>query len=100
MEVKRTKIGANKTIVKYDHYVCIPHTFGSDAKAGDIVENLGVVWQPVDYENDPNGAVMIHGFVDITKIEESQKPTSAQVTALPMIKWVNADGTIFAGSDA
>jgi hypothetical protein len=100
MKYNKTSAGGRPEILANDTYVAIPHKFSADAKGGDVVEGVGVALYDVTKDDNPNGAVILFGFIDVSKLEESQKPTSAQVTALPMIKWLNADGTIYAGSDA
>lgn len=100
MKYNKTSAGGRPEILANDTYVAIPHKFTSDAKGGDIVEGVGVVLSDVAKDDNPNGSVILFGFIDVSKLEESQKPTQAQVTALPMIKWLNADGTIYPGSDA
>lgn len=90
--------------VFYDYdYRAHNHTFTADAAAGDIVEladgTIGISVHDVIVKNDPNGAVAYRGTVDMRRIEDSQKPTAAQVAkASGVIKWRNEDGTYFAGA--
>lgn len=97
MNYSVTSTTAGKIVVANDDYACIPHKFDSNAKAGDIVEGVGVVLNDVTVANNPNGSVIYRGVIDESKLEEDQKPTTAQVTALPLIKWLKSDGTFDAG---
>ena len=84
-------------ILANNHWAGVPHKFGADAKAGDIVESKGVYLHDVDANANPNGTVVVHGFINVAKLSEDQKPSSAQIAALPMIRWINEDGTFYAG---
>lgn len=98
MNVTETAISAGKEILANDDWAGTPHKFSADAKAGDIVEGMGVCLYDVDVSENPNGTVIYRGVIDMRKIETSQQPTTTQVSALPLIKWLNADGTFFAGT--
>lgn len=99
MEVKVTKVNPpQKTIVANDLHAEIAHVFTSNAKAGDVVDGIGVCFRDVTVSKNPNGAVMYFGVVDMRYIEESQYPTSAQVAALPLIKWLKDDNTFYTGA--
>lgn len=87
-----------KEILANDMWAGIPHKFTADAKAGDVVDGIGVCLYDVRVSDNPNGTVVYFGAIDMRKIQDSQKPTSAQVTALPLIKWLNADNTFFTGA--
>lgn len=97
----------NKTeILMYpDHYVADAHTFlQNDAaaatvngrkiiKAGTVypangATAIGVVFQDVDVtDGDASGALLVHGFVDASKMPE--QPAAAAQTALKLIKFYN-----------
>ena len=97
MKFTSTVVAKGIEILANDHYVGVPHKFAADAKAGDIVEGKGVCLFDVDAEANPNGTVVAHGFINVAKLDENQKPSAAQIAALPMIAWLNGDGTVFAG---
>lgn len=98
MKFTDTSYTSCKTILANDDWAGVPHKFSADAKAGDIVDGVGVCLYDVTAANNPNGTVVYRGVIDVRKIEESQKPTTTQVSALPLIKWLNADGTFFSGT--
>lgn len=87
-----------KTIVANDMHAEIAHVFATDAKAGDVVDGMGVCFYDVTAADNPNGAVMYFGTVDMRHIDTSQYPTAAQVSALPLVKWLNEDNTFFTGT--
>ena len=90
--VKTAEILAN------DDYAGIPHKFSSDAHAGDIVEGKGVCLYDVTVADNPNGTVVYRGVINFSKLKEGQYPSRAQQAALPMVKWLKADGTFYAAS--
>lgn len=93
MLFKETSATSPVEIFANDDWAAVPHKFTADAKAGDIVEKKGVVVYDVTVAENPNGAVAYRGVIDVRKLETSQIPTSAQITAFPMIKWLDTDGT-------
>lgn len=100
MKFTETAVSGSVEILANDHFVGIPHKFSAAAKAGKVVDGVGVCLYDVNVDENPNGTVVVHGFINVAKLGTSELPTQAQVTAFPMIKWLNADGTIYAGSDA
>lgn len=100
MKFTETEVSGSVEILANDHFVGIPHKFSSTTKAGAVVEGVGVCLYDVNADENPNGTVVVHGFINVAKLGSSELPKSADVTAFPMIKWLNADGTIYAGSDA
>lgn len=99
MKFTETAAGGSVEILANDHFVGIPYKFTSDAKAGKVVDNKGVCLYDVDHTVNPNGTLIVHGFINVAKVGRSELPTPAQIAMFPMIKWLNADGTIYQGSD-
>lgn len=97
MKYTVTKAGGRPEILANDDWAGVPHKFSANAKGGDIVEGQGVALYDVDVESNPNGTVVYRGVIDYSKLEESQKPTTSQVGAMPLIKWLKPDGTFDAG---
>lgn len=101
-KIRVTNYQNTKEILKYDHFVSEAVVLTqSDAttvdskkivKAGTILPAnnataKGVVLYDVDVTNsDETGALVIHGFIDKTKIPDT--PDAAAITALPMIKFI------------
>ena len=96
MKFKNTSVGNTKEILANDHYVAIPYdcsslTADSDGivKAGTIVPAndataIGVLLYDVKKDDNPNGAVVVHGF-----IVKSKLPTApASTVNIPMIKFM------------
>lgn len=106
MKFKTTSY-ANKTEILMfpDHYVAEAHTFlQNDAaavtenghkiiKAGTVypandATAVGVVFQDVDVtDGDASGALIVHGFIDATKMPA--EPEATAQTALKQIKFYN-----------
>ncbi len=97
MKFKTAEFAGTHEILANDDWAAVPHKFTADAKAGDIVTGKGVCLYDVDVEANPNGAVVYRGVINAYKLETAQLPTSAQVSAFPMIKWLKEDGTFHAG---
>ena len=97
MRVKTSTAGLGIEILANDDYAAVPHKFTADAKAGDVVNGKGVALYDVTVADNPNGSVVYRGVIDMRKIASNQQPTTAQVDALPLIKWLNTDGSFFAG---
>lgn len=102
-KMKTTDYGNSETILKFvDHYVNvseqIPVALGvkvdgrTIVKAGTIfpandATATGVVFQDYDVaDGDANGAVLVHGFVDLTKLPEV--PTAEAKAALTQITFL------------
>lgn len=98
MEFKRTSIAADKLILANDHYVAIPYDC-SDITANDagiipagtiIPANgataIGVLLSDVKKAENPNGTIVIHGFITASKLPAA--PADAAKTALNMIKFI------------
>lgn len=97
MKFSTAAFGGGPTILANDDWAGVPHKFESNAKAGDIVEGKGVCLYDVIVNENPNSTVIYRGVIDEKKLTEDQKPTTAQVTAFPQIKWLKDDGTFDAG---
>ena len=98
MKFKRTSIAADKLILANDHYVAIPYDC-SEVSAGEngvipagtiIPANdskaIGVLLTDVVPKENPNGAVVIHGFIETAKLptapEDDAKTAMKQITFL------------------
>lgn len=98
MKFKNTSIAGNKIILANDHYVAMPYncssvTANSDGiiPAGTIIPAnnntaVGVLLTDVIPAENPNGTVVIHGFVTESKLPTA--PAAAAKTALNMIKFM------------
>lgn len=92
MKFKNTVIASDKLILANDHYVAIPYncsevTADDDGviKAGTLIpsndgEAVGVLLTDVVPKENPNGAVIIHGFIVSDKLPEA--PSAEAATAL------------------
>ncbi|WP_250674861.1 hypothetical protein LZ906_006690 [Paraclostridium ghonii] len=97
-----TQYTNSKEILKYDHFVSEKVVLTQAnattvngkkiVKAGTILPAndataKGIVLYDVDVTNgDETGALVIHGFIDKTKL--TTQPSEAAITALPMIKFI------------
>lgn len=98
MEFKRTSIAADKLILANDHYVAVPYDCsGITANdegivpAGTIIPAndataVGVLLSDVKKAENPNGTIVIHGFIAESKLPAA--PADAAKTALNMIKFI------------
>lgn len=99
MKYKKASFTPQKEILANDHFVAIPYdcsslTADSDGvvKAGTMVPKndstaVGVLLYDVMPEDNPNGAVVIHGFVKKSKLPE--QPSAEAVTALKQITFLD-----------
>lgn len=108
MKFVKTEYGNNKSILKYvDHYVNVPimvsdSGISADAEGKKIVKAgsflnasgaivsdataAGVLFYDVDVTHgDAPGAILIHGFVDVTKLPV--QPTDEVKTALKLVQF-------------
>ena len=97
MKFTETTFVNTKEILYNDHYVAIPYdcsalTGDSDGivKAGTIVPAndataIGVLLSDVDKNDDPNGTVVIHGFIAKSKLPVAP----ADTVSIPMIKFMD-----------
>ena len=104
MIYSKSSVDGTYNILKNDHFVAKPITVsvtaGNTVKAGtplaadgtaatttaSVSNAVGILLYDVD-SNNPNGALLIHGFVDTTKAQTHSGVTvdAATKTALPMI---------------
>lgn len=97
MKFTQKTVPQGKMILKNDHYVAMPYdcTALSDlAKDGVIPEGtiipandataIGVLLTPVVLAENPNGTIVIHGFIDKSKLPVEP----ADTVALPQIKFM------------
>lgn len=95
MKFTNINITNTKEILYNDHYVAVPYdcsklTAGSDGiiKAGTIIPAnddtaIGVLLHDVKKTDDPNGTVVIHGFIRADKLPE--KPSEDTTGNTPTI---------------
>lgn len=97
-----------KEILYNDHYVAIPFDCSAvDANEKGIIpagtpiahdnEYFGILLSDVVKEDNPNGTVVIHGFIKADKLpmnigEETVKALAGRITV------INPDGTIYRGT--
>ena len=97
MKYTNTAVTRTAEILYNDHYVAIPYNCGAiEANekgvipAGTMIpandaSAIGVLLSDVVKANNPNGTVVIHGF-----IKKSKMPAApAESVALPMIKFMD-----------
>lgn len=108
MKFKEESFSNTVEILMYpDHYVADAHTFLKDdaaavavgskkiIKAGTVYPTndasaAGVVLTDVDVtDGDASGALVVHGFIDASKMPA--KPEAEAITALKLIKFYNVD---------
>lgn len=92
MKFTNTAVGHPTEILYNDHYVAIPYdcsALEADAdgivKAGTIVPKndttaIGVLLYDVKKAENPNGAVVIHGFIKKSKLPAAPAGEIAQIT--------------------
>ena len=101
MKFKNTDITNTKEILYNDHYVSIPYdcselTADSDGiiKAGTIVPAndktaIGVLLYDVKKSDNPNGAVVIHGFIKTSALPaEPSADTESAIGAKTALKQI------------
>lgn len=98
MKFTTTSVASDKIILANDHFVGMPYdcssiTAGEDGiiKAGTIIPAndataIGVLLTDVVKDHNPNGTIVIHGFVDKSKLPVA--PESTAETALKMITFM------------
>lgn len=110
MKFKKTDIRQPNTILANDHYVAINYDCSKIAaddngiiKAGTIIDGVGVLLNDVYVNENPNGAVVIHGFIDRDKLPKAPTDESAflQLTFLPIKASTTSDDSVEdSGTDA
>lgn len=102
MKFKTTDIGQPNTILANDHFVAVNYncselTTDDDGvvKAGTIIDGVGVLLNDVYPDENPNGAVVIHGFIDRDKLPTAPTDESVfpQITFLPIKANTTISGT-------
>lgn len=97
MKFTQRTVPQGKMILKNDHYVAIPYdcsALTALATDGVIPEGtiipandataVGVLLSPVVLAENPNGTIVIHGFIDTAKL-----PTApADTVALPLVQFM------------
>ncbi len=98
MKFKQTSHVQEKIILANDHYVAIPYdcseiaaTEGDVIKAGTIIPAnnataIGVLLTDVHKDENPNGTIVIHGFIETSKLPVA--PDEAAKTALAQVKFM------------
>ncbi len=98
MKFKNTSVAGDKIILANDHYVAMPYncssiTANSDGiiPAGTIIPAndataIGVLLTDVIKADNPNGTIVIHGFITASKLPVA--PAANAKTALNMIKFM------------
>lgn len=90
MKFESKTITTENNILANDHFVAINYdcselsATNGVVKAGTLVENVGVVLNDVYINENPNGAVVVHGFVLKSKLAS----TSEDESKYPMIKFL------------
>lgn len=97
MKFKTTNVAGTKEILANDHYVAIPYdcsaiTANADGiiPAGTIIPAndataIGVLLWDVNKAGNPNGTIVIHGFVKKSKLPVAP----ADTVSIPMIKFMD-----------
>lgn len=101
MKFTEKTIAQDPMILANDHYVAVPYDCSEiDAEDGLIPAGTilpandetarGVLLHTVDQNDDPNGALVIHGFVAADRLPEAPDADAvaalAQITFLPFIE--------------
>lgn len=99
MKYNTTTVGTDKMILANDHYVAVPYdctALTALAKnnvipAGTVIPSndasaKGVLFTDVDLSENPNGTIVVHGFIRSDKL--STAPTEAAKTALKLVQFV------------
>ena len=91
MKFNNYDVSPSKTVLANDHYVAINYDCSGltpDANgvvvAGTLVDGVGVVLSDVVIADNPNGAVVVHGFISKSKLPEGPTDETAykQITFL------------------
>lgn len=97
MKFTAKEVTQGVNILANDHYVAIPYNCSEIAatdgvvKAGTVIPAndataIGVLLNDVYPNENPNGAIVIHGFIDKSKMPV--EPASAAITALKGITFM------------
>lgn len=82
MKFSTEKVVQGVNILANDHYVAIPYDCSDVTATNGIIPAgtilpandgtaKGVLLSDVDKNKDPNGAIVIHGFIDTSKLPEA-----------------------------
>lgn len=101
MKYSRSTAGARVNILLNDHYAAIPYNCSSLAElavdgviaAGTIVPSndgsaVGVLLNDVALDENPNGAIVVHGFIDGSKLPAT--PTDEALAAMKQVSVMSA----------
>lgn len=99
MKFEITQTVAEVNILLNDHYVGIPYdcssiteNSGEVIKAGTVIPAnddtaVGILLHDVNKKENPNGTIIVHGFIDAAKMPEM--PASNAISALKLIYFAN-----------
>lgn len=108
MKFKTKKTVAEVNILANDHYVGVPYDCSAITandegiiKAGTVIPAndataVGVLLHDVVKNENPNGTIVIHGFIDAKKLPTS--PTTVAMAALKLIYFSNVAATTTGGA--
>jgi len=98
MKFRETKVTESKIILANDHYVAVTYDCSNIdgdengiIKAGTVLPAndtaaVGVLLSDVDKNDNPNGTIVLHGFIKKDKLPA--EPSAAAVAALSLIKFM------------
>ena len=88
MKFQTTTVGTNSIILANDHYVAVPYNCGTlTALATNDDKAKGVLLSPVNLAENPNGTIVVHGFIQSSKLPAV--PDAKAVAALKLIQFVD-----------
>lgn len=109
MKYENTNIAADVGILYNSHYVALPYdctqlsALATDGviPAGTVIPAngataFGVLLHPVTLADNPNGTVVVDGFINVSKMPAV--PVAAAITALKKITFMNANGTPYSAT--
>lgn len=98
MNLTETTLAGSIEILANDHYVAVPLKLTANAKAGAPIASTGgaatesdcagILLHDVDITKNPNGTIVVHGFINKTKAEASSGVdiTAAMAALMPLVK--------------
>lgn len=97
MKFTETEVSQDKLILANDHYVAVPYDCSAVSASNGIIPAgtilpandataVGVLLHSVDKNDDPNGALIVHGFIVEDKLPT--EPAAAAKTALGQITFM------------
>ena len=100
MKFQTTTVGTNSIILANDHYVAVPYNCGTltALATNDVIpagtvgpsnddKAKGVLLSPVNLAENPNGTIVVHGFIQSSKLPAV--PDAKAVAALKLIQFVD-----------